>query len=258
MSIQTAVIIGSGNVATHLAKWLHGVGVRVEYVYSKNSEHAAALAEQVGANVLPSIKLLPTTLDLIVIAVNDNAIESVSASLPLTQALVVHTSGITSMSVLEAHPRYGVLYPLQTLSKLTYTQPHRAPLLVEAHSVEDVNKLLGLAALLGSMVQEVNSEQRKVVHLAAVFANNFGNHLFSIAAHILENHHLPFELIRPLIEETARKVQQYQPQQVQTGPAVRNDTSTIATHLHLLMELPHYRQLYELMSTSIREQHNND
>ncbi len=258
MHIQSAAIIGSGNVATHIAKWLHAAGIRVEYVYSQTEEHAEVLANTVGATVLTSLDSFPFTIDLVVIAVSDGSIASVSAALPLTKALVVHTSGITSMNVLGAHAHYGVLYPLQTLSKRTCIQAEQVPFLVEAQSSEDLDTLTELLTKLGSVYHEVNSEQRKVVHLAAVFANNFGNHLYSIAAHILETHKLPFDLIRPLILETARKTQEHHPNEVQTGPAVRNDGSTISTHLRLLMEFPHYRQLYELMSTSIHEQHSKD
>lgn len=252
MKIKSAIIIGSGNVATHLGKALKRAGITIDVVYSRDPEHAQQLASRLGAVPYTDLKLVPSHADLYLIAVKDTAIEEVSGQLTVNDGIVVHTSGITPIQILQMHKRYGVFYPLQTLTKNVEPDLKTIPLLVEANTETDRDHLLEVAAAISDKAFSITSEQRQFVHLAAVFANNFSNHLYAIAEQITQAHHIPFEILKPLILETARKVQDNDPISVQTGPAIRNDLPTIEKHLMLLQQTPEFRQIYELLSRSIR------
>jgi predicted short-subunit dehydrogenase-like oxidoreductase (DUF2520 family) len=255
MSIRTAAIIGSGNVATQLGTALRQAGVHIDVVYSRNPEHAQRLAAQLGALPYSDLSLVPGHADLYLIAVSDTAIRTVSDALGINDGIVVHTSGITPMSALAGHRRIGVFYPLQTITRNTAPDFRSMPLLIEANNASDEQALNGLAAKISGHVSVLTSEQRQYVHLAAVFANNFSNHMYAVAEQIAQAYRIPFDILKPLILETARKVQELPPQAVQTGPAIRNDITTIEKHLMLLKRTPEFRQIYELMSRSIRSLH---
>jgi predicted short-subunit dehydrogenase-like oxidoreductase (DUF2520 family) len=251
MKIQSAVIIGSGNVATHLGRALKKAGVSIDVVYSRGAENARVLASELGAVPYTDLKLVPAHADLYLIAVKDSVIESVASQLHVNDGLVVHTSGITPIEVLYIHKRHGVFYPLQTLTKNVEADLKSIPLLIETNNEEDREELHRIASLISDKTFAITSEQRQFVHLAAVFTNNFSNHLYAIAEQITQAHGIPFEILKPLILETARKVQHHSPQSVQTGPAIRNDLPTIEKHLLLLQQTPDFRQIYEQLSRSI-------
>lgn len=251
MEIRSVTILGSGNVAFHLGKALVTKGIRVDAVYSPTEKNALELAEILHAKACTDIEQLPGASDLYILAVKDTAIEEVSNQLPKVVGLVVHTSGNTGMEVLWKHKRRGVFYPLQTISKQNDFRFENVPLLLEASQSEDREEITQLAIHLGADAYTVNSEQRKIVHVAAVFANNFSNHLYTIAHHILTQHNLSFDMLKPLIRQTANAIEHHSPQHVQTGPAVRGDYGTIENHLKLLQNMPEYAQVYALMSQSI-------
>lgn len=253
MAIRSIVIIGSGNVATHLGTAFKQSGFSIDVVYSREQEHAAQLAAKLGAIPYTQIDLLPTHADLYLIAVKDTAIAEVAESLPRVKGLVVHTSGTTGIDVLQKHARAGVFYPLQSLSKNATIAMEFIPVLLETNHPEDLHKLETLAQTCGSKTLEVNSENRQVVHMAAVFANNFSNYLYVVAEQILQTKGVSIDILKPLILETAKKVQDHQPSEMQTGPAVRNDVSTMDNHLKLLENMPRYREIYALLSKGIKE-----
>ncbi|MES2778542.1 MAG: DUF2520 domain-containing protein [Bacteroidota bacterium] len=255
MEIHSATILGSGNVAFHLGKALAQNGIRVDAVYSPNETHAISLAEQLNTQAFSKPDKLPLSSDIYIIAVKDTVIEQVSDQLADVAGLVVHTSGNTSMEVLSKHKRCGVFYPLQTISKQSALNFTHVPVLLETKQQDDMALLKQLTTALGATSYEVDSDKRKVVHVAAVFANNFSNHLYGIAQQILIENNLSFEMLKPLIRETANNIQHYNPNEVQTGPAVRGDQTTINTHLKLLKEMPGYAQLYTLLSQSIINTH---
>lgn len=249
------VLLGSGNVATHLGGALVAVGHRVKQVYSRTEEHAQALAATLGATAKTDLTTIDVQADVYIIAVNDDALAEVVAQLPNTlQGTVVHTAGSVDMAVLAAYAaEYGVLYPLQTFSKAKTVDFSTVPLAVEASGKAALVRLEALANDLSKRVFRCDSKQRLSLHVAAVFACNFSNHLYTVAADILDKYDLDFDLIRPLILETARKVMEHQPKDVQTGPAVRNDVQTMAKHLELLEATdPSLVQLYRLVSKRIR------
>lgn len=253
MSIRSIVILGSGNVATHLGTAFQKSGFAVDVVYSREQEHASELAAKLGAIPYTHIDLLPTHADLYLIAVKDTAIAEVAAALPPVQGLVVHTSGTTHINVLHKHKRAGVFYPLQSLSKNAAISMEFIPVLLETALPADLIKLQALAQTCGAKTLEVNSENRPVVHMAAVFANNFSNYLYVVAEQILQTKGVSIDILKPLILETARKVQDNKPSEMQTGPAVRNDVSTMENHLKLLENMPRYKEIYALLSKGIKE-----
>lgn len=239
-------------MATHLGLSLQKAGFQVAAVYSRNPTHSQQLATQLNSNAVHSLQEVPLNAGLYIIAVTDSAIEGISSELPEVEGLVVHTSGVAPLSVLHLHARSGVLYPLQSLNKQVPTNFEKVPILVESAKTRDLEILEFVANELKATPFRITSEQKKMVHLAAVFANNFTNHLYGVAYQLLQSQGISFDLLLPLIAETARKVQTEIPQTVQTGPAMRNDMETIQAHLELLQYHPQYRQLYDLFSQSIR------
>jgi len=247
------VLLGSGNVATHLAKALIAKDEDVFQVYSKSLVNAQALANQIGAQSTDNLAEIDQLADLYIISVKDDAIEEVASSLKSVKGLVVHTSGTVDIQVLTSHVQQaGVFYPLQTFSKVKDVSFDHLPLCIEAVNDDLLVKLKHLALKLSSQVYEIDGEKRKVLHLAAVFACNFANHLYAIANEILAKNKLDFNIIRPLIAETADKVMTNFPAQVQTGPAVRNDKTTMNKHLAMLTDKPELQNIYQLLSDSIK------
>ncbi|MBA3972009.1 MAG: DUF2520 domain-containing protein, partial [Bacteroidetes bacterium] len=187
-----------------------------------------------------------------IIAVKDDVIASVAKQLNLKDKIVVHTSGTVDMAVLKKVTKnYGVLYPLQTLSKDIEIDFKTVPVCIEASNKATSESLQYFAKSISRNVQRINSEQRKKIHLAAVFACNFSNHMYSIADDLLGNDKLSLELLKPLIEETANKIKLGRPHKMQTGPAIRGDKQTINAHLKLLSKDKRNQKIYKLLSESI-------
>lgn len=249
--MKSAVIIGSGNVATALGKALQDIAdLQILGVYSQTFANATTLANKLQTQVFKHISQIPTTADLYLLAITDSAIAQVSQSLTVN-GLVVHTSGATGVDELNNHPNYGVFYPLNTFIKNATYQFLNIPILVEGNTNHNQQQLLQLAKQLSNQALEATTQQRLALHVSAVFANNFTNHLFVIAQKLLEANQLPFSLLYPLINQTAQNALQGNPQQHQTGPVVRKDNATISLHLKLLQQHPQYRQIYELISQNI-------
>ena len=245
-------IIGSGNVATHLAAAFKNAGHSIVQVYSRNMHNASLLAYHVKADAIDDLNLIGPETDLFVIAVKDDAIEEVASALAKHNKLIVHTSGATDLqALLKYTPNAGVFYPLQTFSKTKEVNFNAVPLCIEGANEQITSVLNELAYTISQNVYKVNSDQRKTLHLAAVFACNFPNYLYYLSQQLLADQNLPFDLLRPLILETAEKVQEHLPGAVQTGPAVRNDEKTMNAHLQLLNEKPELQQLYRLLSQGI-------
>lgn len=248
------VFIGSGNVATQLSMAFAARGHRVLQVYSRSAINAKKLAAKVGAGYTGNLDALRKDADLYIFAVNDHAIKELAAKCNIGNRLAVHTSGSVAITVLKKTSlNYGVLYPMQTFSKGITVNFSSVPIFVEGNNSKTEKTLYRIACKLTKKnnVHIMDSAQRKLVHLAAVFANNFSNHLFSIAEKMLRKNHLPFDLMKPLILQTAQKIQQQNPQQVQTGPAKRGDKKIINEHLRMLHNFPQYKKIYKLLSGSI-------
>lgn len=246
-------ILGAGNIAWHISKALIKKGHKVLQVWNRSVKPAEELALEIGAEILESPGFISEEVELIIIAVNDEAISSVAAQLKLKDyQIVVHTSGSTSISVLEPFAKqFGVFYPLQTFSKSIEVNFLEIPLCIEANSTALVNKLILLGEDLSQNVQLVSSEQRLKLHIAAVFSCNFTNYFYSIAQQLLEESNLDFNLIRPLIASTANKIEKALPLETQTGPARRNDQLTIEKHLEFLRQYPEWKFIYQIISQDI-------
>lgn len=247
------VLIGSGNVATHLAKALIAEAENVMQVYSQNLLNGSVLAQAINAKAIDQLSKVNQTADLYIIAVKDDAIAHVASALKNVEGLVVHTSGTTDISAIATQvERAGVFYPLQTFSKVKELSFDHIPLCIEASNINDLKIMKQLAEKLSDQVYELDGEKRKALHLAAVFACNFPNHLYALANQVLLENGLDFNIIRPLIAETADKVMVNLPENVQTGPAVRGDESTMNKHLGLLENQPELQNIYQTLSKSIK------
>ena len=250
------VCIGAGNVATHLAIAFKAMGADISQVWSRGSRNAEILAALTKAQPIISWEDLDLAADIYLIAVKDDAIAAVARQLKDVRGIVIHTSGTTSIDVLQgAGSGQGVLYPLQTFSRTKALDLTKVPFCLEADRPDTFEKISAIAHLLSTHVTAVSSEQRKILHLAAVFACNFSNHLYEISSALLQQHQLKFDLLKPLIMETAEKVQSSLPADVQTGPAVRNDQQTMEKHLAMLNDTPDLRHIYETLSNSIKNTH---
>lgn len=249
------VCLGAGNVATHMANAFKENGAEITQVWSRDLATAQALALQIGAEAISDLNDVETFADLYLIAVKDDAIAEVANGLKKINGIVVHTSGATGMDVLQDHKDYGVFYPLQTFSKSQPIDFIHVPLCLEANTEENMTSLQMIAMKLTPLIYEVESKKREILHVAGVFACNFVNHLYTLSHEILKENTLDFEMLRPLIMETATKVQEALPEQVQTGPAIRDDIKTISKHEELLSKTPHLQDIYRNLSNSIKKTH---
>ena len=245
-------IVGSGNVATHMAAAFKNAGHRIIQVYSRNIQHASLLAYHVGAEAVDKFDQIKPEADIFIISVKDDAIAEIAGALAVHGKLLAHTSGATDLLALVKYTdKAGVFYPLQTFSKTKELDFRTVPLCIEGADEAIEKQLVELARTVSNNVYKVDSEQRRVLHLAAVFACNFPNYLYAAAQRLLSGSNMQFEMLRPLILETAEKVQTSFPALVQTGPAVRNDENTMQAHMDMLEDEPELRNIYSLLSQEI-------
>ncbi len=254
MSLKKIGFIGAGNVAWHLAVSMHKAGLDIVRIVSRSASPAKRLAKETGAAYSTSLRSLDAGAEVWIMAVPDDAITGVLEHLPSRLPALVHTSGSTAIAVLDGYAeRTGVFYPLQTFSAQRPVSMQEVPLCIEAGDVTLREDLEKLARRISDNVRYIDSKQRRQLHLAAVFACNFTNALYGVAEQLLSGEGLPFELLHPLIAETARKATEMSPFEAQTGPALRNDRKTLESHLALLRNHPQQAEIYALMSRLIQE-----
>lgn len=252
MQHYNIVLIGAGNVATHLGIHLQNAGHNILQVFSKHIDNAEVLASLLNTSCTNKLSEIDTNADLYILAVKDYAIDDVILELRLPDKIVVHTSGAVPLLGMEhISKKCGVFYPFQTFTKDTVVDFTTIPIFIEASDKTTEKILLEVAQSLSKLSQIVKSDQRKALHLAAVYVNNFTNHLFHIAQTILQKEKLPFELLYPLIKETVTKAGKNNPYDIQTGPARRDDWKTIDEHLHFLEDSPEFREVYLVLTESI-------
>ena len=250
--IGKIVLLGSGNVATHLAIALKEAGKTIVQIYSRTLENAGFLAKKVKADFTTDIAKIACNADLYIIAVSDDALAEVANGIDVNNNLIVHTSGSAPMDILKScSENRGVLYPLQTFSRSRNIDFGKVPLCIEANSIESRERLKNLALSLSENIHFVDSEKRRVLHLAAVFACNFSNFMYTIAQKITEENNLSFDILKPLIEETAAKIEEITPVEAQTGPAVRGDEKIMKLHMDMLRKYPEFMEIYRLISEKI-------
>ena len=241
------IIIGTGNVSYHLQKaFSQTESVEVIHVLPSRSDLSSFLSKN-----NPDYSYIDE-VDVFIIAVNDDAIKTVSKHFENIPKLLVHTSGSVPLSALSKEVRHGVFYPAQTFSKERGVVFKTIPICIEANDSKDMELLKRLALAISDKVFEIDSEQRKALHLAAVFVNNFANHLYQIGNEICQENKISFELLKPLIIETASKIKTLDPLEAQTGPAKRNDTHTINRHLEQL-KTKKQKEIYSILTESIRD-----
>jgi len=247
-------LIGAGNLATQLAPAMAAKGHRFLQVYSRTEVSAALLAGILDCEAVIEPELIRSDADLYICALKDDALPKVLPRLKIGKGLLVHTAGTIPMDFLSAFTlNYGVFYPLQSFSKLRVLDFSKVPFFIEAAQPESMALLQELASCLSENVIQADSDQRKQLHLAAVFANNFVNYLYSIAQELVQEKGIDFKYLLPLIEETANKVQTLTPVEAQTGPAVRFDHVVMDHQLESLKNHPDWQQLYESLSRGIHE-----
>ena len=250
------VLVGAGNVATHLGVAWQKAGYEIAQVYSRTSASALELANRLGVGYTTSLEDLCADADVYVVMVKDAVLQELIPTVVKGRedALFVHTAGSMPMSVWEGHAiRHGVLYPMQTFSKAREVDFSSVSFFVEANGEAELSVLKTMASALSPKVYEATSAQRTYLHMAAVFACNFANHMYALSARLLEKNGLPFDAMLPLIDETARKVHTLHPQEAQTGPAVRRDANVMGKHMDMLADEPGIKDIYETISKSIQE-----
>ncbi len=247
------VLIGAGNVATQLGLALIQAKHTVLQVYSKHTSSASELAKKLNCSFTNSFDELAPNADIYIISVKDDAIAKVAVHLHLKDKIVIHTSGSIDIgNIKNCSKNYGVVYPLQTFSKTKKVDFKNVPICLEANNKNTFKTLEALAKSISNNVNKISSEQRATIHLAAVFACNFTNHFYVIADEILKSNKLSIDILKPLIAETAEKIQNHPPREMQTGPAIRGDKKTMSKHLKMLTD-DNYKQLYKLVSDSIKK-----
>jgi predicted short-subunit dehydrogenase-like oxidoreductase (DUF2520 family) len=248
--IMKIVFAGAGNVASHLGPVIARKH-EILQVYSPSSS-AEKLASKLSCDFTNDASSIFTDIDLLLIVLRDEAIAPFIEKLNFVPKLVAHTSGSVPLNVFpEKFNNKGVLYPMMTFSKASTPDYHQIPFCIEGSNNTSIRILTELAGDVSEFVIEMSSDDRKTAHLAAVFASNFTNHLYHIAGKILSEKNLPFDLLRPLIFETAKKVQLYSPEEMQTGPARRGDAEIISEHLKMLKEDKTLHEVYEIFSREI-------
>lgn len=248
------VLLGAGNVATHLFEAFQlSDNIKVVQVYNQSKKRLAPFQKLVDTTT--DLKKLKAA-DVYIIAIKDDAIEKLSNQLSLTDQLIVHTSGSISIDALNTHKRYGVFYPLQTFTKGKKVDFTQIPICLETALKSDYCIILNLANSISEAVYDINSEQRKTLHIAAVFVNNFVNHLYQKSQEICNENNVPFKILHPLLLETAHKALKMAPVKAQTGPAIRNDHKVIENHLNNLNS-QQQKDIYTLLTKSIQETHGN-
>lgn len=244
-------IIGYGNLGFHLVNHLSETGHKITQVFTRDKTKTRISKNKI--DFIDDLELLSTDADVYFLPVKDDALKEVAKQLSLKGKIVAHCSASVEMKVLKnCTENFGVFYPLQSFSREVEVDFKNIPILIEGVNKETSSVLNYIAASLSNEVIEVNQEQRLAVHVAAVFANNFSNYLFSVAEEILKKENISYKILLPLIEETVRKVKEHAPSKSQTGPAKREDDKTIQKHLKFLSNKKELKNLYTIITEQIK------
>ena len=246
------VIVGAGNVATVFARLIVASGHEIIQVVSRTIASAQSLAIELGCSFSDNLSALDHTADIYILAITDHALQQIQGSIFLGDKLIVHTAGSVSKQVLSPiSNQFGVIYPLQSLRKEQIGVQPQIPLLIDANEQSVLSVIEKFAFSLSSVVSKVEDEQRFCLHLAAVIINNFTNHLYSLTAEYCKNEGVDFKMLQPIIEETALRLNAQLPGDVQTGPAIRDDRSTLERHMLALSNHPELKIIYQTFTESL-------
>jgi predicted short-subunit dehydrogenase-like oxidoreductase (DUF2520 family) len=251
-NINDIVLIGAGNVATHLGVALQNAGLTIKQVFSRTIGSAELLAAKLNCSFTNQPQEIISGAGLYLFSLSDDALPAMLDEFPLKDVFAAHTSGSLSIDILKnAGLKAGVFYPLQTFSKNVEVDFTQVPVCIEAFNERHTRLLQSLGEKISKDVRYITSAERETLHLAAVFACNFTNHMLAIAHDILQKENISFEIMHPLVKETLRKALENNPAEVQTGPAVRNNEAILNKHIERLATLPAYRKIYIFASESI-------
>lgn len=249
------VLIGTGNVAFVLGRLMHNVGHTIKQIVGRSRETVDELSALLQAEAVYDFNAISREADIYIIAISDDALWKIAETLPINNGIVLHTAGSVPKEVLQGLGRhYGILYPLQSLRKDREDIPG-IPFLIDADNADALEMIQQFASTLSPMVEPADDEKRMRLHIGAVIANNFSNHLFALTDSFCKKEQLDFKLLLPLIEETVARLRQYAPADMQTGPAMRNDQVTLQKQDNYLERYPEIRQLYEVFTQSIQSFH---
>jgi len=249
-------LIGAGNLATQLGMALSEKSHRIVQVWSHTSDSATELALKLNCPFTIDVDLITKDTDIYIIAIKDQEISNLLASHHWGNKLVVHTSGSTPMDIMTPYcANFGVFYPFQTFTRSKKVDFGQVPFCIEANTPQNLEVLNRLALSLSQNIRHLDSIQRQQIHLAAVFACNFVNHFYAVGKELLQEKGIDFELLKPLILETAQKALEQAPETAQSGPAIRNDRATMEKHLGMLARHPDLKDLYAQISQRIIQTH---
>jgi len=249
------VLLGAGNVGTHLGHALKKAGHEILQVYSRSASSSKELSKKLRIEAVTNVNQISVKADLYLISISDSSIGTFVKSFPVTNKTVIHTSGSVDIKIFgKKFQKCGVMYPLQTFTKEREINLKEVPLLIEGNNSESRRLIQKVADSISPHVFEVDSATRKAIHLAAVIANNFTNHLFLQAEKILAEKNIPFPILGPLLRETVIKAILLSPAESQTGPAKRGDTKIIDEHLKMLKNNSSMSKIYKLLSESIEKE----
>lgn len=251
---MNVTLIGAGNLATNLGKALLSTGFEINQVYSRTKKSAELLAGKLDCCFTNDIEEIKKDSDFYICSLKDTALEDVASNLSVNEnAVVVHTAGSMPLDIIKTATtkHYGVLYPMQSFSKNKEVSFKEIPIFIEASDSKSMEIIKFVSSSISDKIIELSSEKRKYIHLSAVFVCNFVNYMYSIGADIVGLTNLDFNLLIPLIKETASKVEKMSPAESQTGPAVRYDENVINKHIELLKNKPEWAEIYRLLSDGI-------
>lgn len=255
--IKSITIVGAGNVGHNFGLGFRQAGFLIHEIYSRTQNSAILLSQTLNCSYTTKLNELSNKADFYILAVNDDALADVIDQIPFKDKPIVHTSGSTPISVFENKgiQNYGIYYPVQSFSKNETESLAPIPICIEGNNAEMENLLISLASSVSTKVFSMDSQKRKALHVASVFANNFANQMFQIAYEVLKENQISFEIIRPLIEKTSSKINNELPLNTQTGPAMRDDKKLIENHLNYLEQYPDYKAIYDLVTKAIYKSH---
>ena len=246
------ILLGAGNVGHHLSKAFNK-STEIDLVQWYSRDNSKVSYNDIDTEIINDLSKIKSA-DIYIISISDSYVGEISKKLNVSEKLVVHTSGSLDLSIIDSKNRRGVFYPLQTLSKNKEIELAKVPICIESENNKDLVLLETISKYIGCKTHKIDYNQRKILHLAAIFSNNFVNHMFTIAKEILDDKNLDFNILKPLINETVDKIHKLEPENAQTGPAIRNNNEIILNHIKTLKKDDH-KKLYELMTKLIKDKY---
>ena len=246
------ILLGAGNVGHHLSKAFNK-STEIDLVQWYSRDNSKVSYNEIDTEIINDLSKIKSA-DIYIISISDSYVGEISKKLNVSEKLVVHTSGSLDLSIIDSKNRRGVFYPLQTLSKNKEIELAKVPICIESENNKDLVLLETISKYIGCKTYKIDYNQRKILHLAAIFSNNFVNHMFTIAKEILDDKNLDFNILKPLINETVDKIHKLDPENAQTGPAIRNNNEIILNHIKTLKKDDH-KKLYELMTKLIKDKY---